>query len=67
MSNTSIYGDKLIKIQQVLAIYPVSRATWWRGIKAGKYPAGIKLTVRTTVWSQQAIDRLIESAKGGGV
>ena len=38
------------RLPQVLGIIPVSRASWWAGIKAGRYPAGVKLGPRTTAW-----------------
>ncbi len=40
-------------------LIPVSRASWWNGIKAGKYPPGHRITSRTTVWRESDIFRLI--------
>ena len=37
----------------------VSRSYWWAGVKAGKFPAGIKLSSRVTVWKRSDIDSLI--------
>jgi prophage regulatory protein len=31
-------------------IIPVSEATWWAGVKSGRFPAALKLGPRTTVW-----------------
>lgn len=53
--------DALLRLPQVLAIVPVSRATWWNGIKDGRFPPGIKLGPKTTVWRKSAIDSLIAS------
>ena len=44
------------------AIYPVSKSTWWAGVKSGKYPAAVKLGPRTTAWYVKDILKLIESA-----
>lgn len=44
-------------------ILPVSRASWWAGIKAGRYPAGVKLGPRTTAWRAADIKALVESFK----
>ncbi|MGD7036362.1 helix-turn-helix transcriptional regulator [Methylotuvimicrobium buryatense] len=44
------------------AIIPVSRTTWWRGVKSGRYPAGVKLSTRTTAWRAEDIRKLIEEA-----
>lgn len=59
--NTSIPAeqDTLLRLPQVLTIVPVSRATWWNGIKDGRFPPGIKLGPKTTVWRKSSIDRLI--------
>jgi len=42
------------------AIIPVSKSTWWAGIKTGQFPASIKLGPRTTCWRVEDIRRLIE-------
>lgn len=38
---------------------PVSRASWWAGVKSGKYPQPIKLGSRTTCWRESDIIALI--------
>lgn len=43
------------------AIIPVSRSSWWRGVKEGKYPQPVILNARTTAWRVEDIKRLIES------
>ena len=53
--------EKLNRLPSVLSQFPVGRATWWRGIKEGRFPAGIKLSPRVTVWRQSDIDALIAS------
>jgi predicted DNA-binding transcriptional regulator AlpA len=45
------------------ALIPISRSAWWAGIKAGRYPKGIHLSVRTTVWDVESIRALIDSIK----
>lgn len=57
-----ILGDPKAK-PPVPAIIPVSPSTWWKGIKEGRYPKGVKLSARTTAWRVQDIRALIE--KGG--
>lgn len=44
------------------AIIPVSKSTWWNGIKEGRFPQSVKLGPRTTVWRVEDIRRLIESS-----
>lgn len=42
------------------AVIPVSKSTWWSGIKDGRFPQSVKLGPRTTVWRVEDIRRLIE-------
>jgi predicted DNA-binding transcriptional regulator AlpA len=39
----------------------VSRAYWWKGVQDGKFPPGIKLSPRVTVWKSSDIEKLIAS------
>lgn len=50
-----------LRLPDVLALYPVSKSTWWAGIKKGRFPAGVKLSERTTAWRVEDIRKLIES------
>ncbi|MDR6538841.1 AlpA family phage regulatory protein [Variovorax soli] len=54
-------ADKLLRISDVLAKVPVGRASWWKGVKEGRFPTGIKLGPRTTCWRASDIDKLIAS------
>jgi len=40
---------------------PVSKSTWWQGIKDGRFPKPIKLGKRVSVWRVEDIRRLIET------
>jgi len=42
------------------AIIPVSRTTWWRGVKEGRFPPGVKLSGGITVWRVEDIRKLFE-------
>lgn len=42
------------------AIIPVSKSSWWAGVKEGRFPQPIKLGKRTTVWKISDIKLLIE-------
>lgn len=42
------------------AIIPVSKSTWWAGVKLGRFPRPIKLGPRTTVWRVEDIRALIK-------
>lgn len=39
---------------------PVSKSTWWAGIKTGRYPQPVKLGPRITAWRVEDIRALIE-------
>ena len=38
---------------------PVSKSTWWLGVKQGRYPKPMKLGPRVTVWKAEDIWSLI--------
>ena len=40
----------LIRLPDVLRLYPVSKSHWWQGIKDKRYPKPIKLGVRAVGW-----------------
>lgn len=46
------------------AIIPVSKSSWWQGIKDGRYPKPVKLGPRTTAWKVEDIRALIETMDG---
>ena len=46
-------------------IIPVSKSTWWAGVKSGRYPAPTKsLGARITAWRVEDILRLVEQVRG---
>jgi len=47
-------------------LLPVSPATVWRLVKAGKFPAPFKLSAATTVWDSAEIAQWIECQRKGG-
>ena len=54
---SNILGDERRKIP---AIIPISKSSWWAGVKSGKYPQPIKLGPRTTVWRASDIQAIID-------
>ena len=53
-----------VRLRTVLGLYPISESSWWDGIKAGKFPKGVKLGPRVTAWRVSEIRRLLESFAG---
>ena len=52
-----------VRLKQILAPdgpIPVSKSTWWAGVKDGRFPKPVKLGPRTTAWRITDIRRLIE-------
>ncbi len=43
------------------AVIPVSKSSWWAGVKSGRYPQPVRLGPRTTAWSVESIRALIAS------
>ena len=41
---------------------PVSKSTWWAGVKDGRYPKPVKLGPRITAWRVEDIRSLISEA-----
>jgi prophage regulatory protein len=39
---------------------PVSKSTWWAGVKTGRYPKPVKLGPRITAWRVEDIRALIQ-------
>lgn len=56
----SLTKDILLRLPQVLQIVPIPKSSWWRGVKEGRFPQGIKLGPRTTAWKASEIDALID-------
>lgn len=57
-------NDPLLRISSVIAPggpLPISRSSFYQGIREGRYPAPLKLGPRTSVWRQSDIDKLVES------
>lgn len=54
--------ESLLRLPQVLALIPISKSSWWSGIKAGRYPKPVKLSARITCWRSEDIRALIEQA-----
>lgn len=45
------------------ALIPVSKSTWWAGVRSGRYPQPTRaLGDRITCWSVESIRELIERA-----
>ncbi len=50
-----------VRLPQVLSVVPVCKATWWKGVKSGRYPKSVKLSPRCTAWRAEDIRHLIQT------
>ena len=63
---TQIIGDAKAE-PPIPAVIPVSKSTWWEGVKTGRYPQPVRtLGRRITAWRVEDIRELIECATGKG-
>jgi len=71
-NSNSIPENGLLRLSQIVGnrnadppippIIPVSRSSWWAGVKSGRYPASIKLGPRTTAWRVADILALVNGS-----
>ena len=61
MDNQTFPKTGFVRLTQILAPagpIPVSKSTWWQGVKEGRFPQPQKLGPRTTVWKAEDIRAL---------
>ena len=56
---SQIIGNSKAK-PPIYPIYPVSKSTWWAGVKSGRFPKPVKLGPRITAWRVEDIRDLIQ-------
>ena len=52
-----------VRLPEVLKVFPVSKSTWWAGVKEGRYPKPVKLGPKMTAWRVEDIQDLIASQR----
>lgn len=58
-------SKRLLRLKQIIpGRVPVSKSSWWKGIKEGRFPKPIKLGPRTTVWAEEDIEALGQQEEG---
>ena len=48
-----------LRLNDVLRIIPVSKTTWYNGIRSGRFPKGIRLSQNIVVWRVEDIKNLV--------
>ena len=57
----SIPSTGFMRISEVLTVIPISRSSWWAGVKSGRYPKPVKLSARVTAWRVGDIRALVDA------
>ena len=55
-------GGTLLRLSEILAPsgpIPVSKSTWYLGMKSGRFPAPVRLGMRIVAWRSQDIENLV--------
>lgn len=66
-SITTLPETGFLRLSQIIpSIIPVSKSTWWTGVKSGLYPPPVKLSERCTAWRSEDIRALIKRLASGG-
>src|SRR5262249_50271419 len=55
------------RLKQVLHVFPVSRASWYDGIRDGRYPKPIRIGKKMVAWRVEDIRRLLDVDIGDDV
>ena len=58
-------NQRLLREKHVLEMLPISRSTWWAGVKSGRFPKPLKLGPRITVWRLEDVRGLLENGLAG--
>jgi len=59
--NESNSSAGLLRIKQILKLIPISSASWWNGVKSGRFPKPIKLGPNTTVWRSEDVQEIVDN------
>lgn len=63
-SRDSLPAEGFVRLNRIIAPIgpiPVSRSTWWAGVKEGRFPQPLKLGPKTTVWRVEDMRALIRN------
>ncbi|WP_336485194.1 helix-turn-helix transcriptional regulator [Methylobacterium nigriterrae] len=58
--STSNNIPRLLRLTEVLSLVPVSRSTWWAGVRSKRFPQPIKLGPKITAWKSDEILAVIQ-------
>ena len=65
MVHSELPETGFVRLSTLLQVIPVSKSTWWAGVKSGRYPQPVRtLGQRITAWRVEDIRALIQQAAG---
>ena len=64
MNNIILPETGFLRLPAVLKVFPVSKSTWWQGIKDGRFPQPVKLGPKISAWRAEDIRGLIDAHNG---
>ncbi len=65
MAQIELPETGFVRLSTLLQLIPVSKSTWWAGVKSGRYPQPVRtLGARITAWRAEDIRALIKQAAG---
>jgi len=53
-------SEGFYRLVSVLELIPVSTTSWYEGVKQGRYPKGVSIAPRTTVYRVKDINELCD-------
>ena len=66
-----VLADRLLRLKEIIGdpkadppirpIIPVSKSTWWSGVRSGRFPQPVRLPPRVTCWTARSIQKLVAS------
>lgn len=59
MNNNLLSETGFVRLSTILKIIPISKSTWWAGVKSGRFPKSVNLAKRITAWKAKDIHKLI--------
>lgn len=60
MASTASNTSSFLREKQVRKLIPVAHSTLWAWVRAGKFPAPLKLSDRITVWRNHEVQAFID-------
>jgi prophage regulatory protein len=64
MASTTPNATSFLREKQVRKLIPVAHSTLWAWVRAGKFPAPLKLSDRITVWRNSDVQAFIKQNGG---